>query len=117
MVIDIHREDDGDFIGEPIVPARGEFDTSAMARGEPAAPARFVWRQTEYTVLAVLKRWKTTGPCSCGADEQYVRKHWFRVRVDTGETMTLYCRRQPAGRGADPKARWILYSAAPSARR
>jgi len=96
------------FISEPVQPAPGSFDTAAMARGEPGLPARFTWRETEYRVVEVLRQWKTTGPCSSGSSERYVRRHWFTVRTDPAAAMTLYCDRQ--SRSRKPKARWWLLS-------
>ena len=97
------------FIGERVAPAAGTFDTRAMARGEPGLPAAFTWRGREYAVGEVLERWKTTGPCRSGADELYVRRHWFRIRATSGEEMTIYFERQPRSARAR-KARWWLYS-------
>ena len=98
------------FIGQDITPKTGTFDLSAMASGEPGLPTHFVWRKREYEIDAVLEKWKTTSPCTSGADEQYVRKHFYRIRTTTGEVMTLYCSRQPS-RGRDKtKGRWVLYS-------
>ncbi len=97
------------FIGERIVPAAGSADARGMSRGEPGVPATFTWRDREYAVAAVLERWKTTGPCTSGANEQYVRKHWFRVRTASGEEMTIYFERQ-ARSGRERKARWWLYA-------
>ena len=96
------------FISEPVQPAPGSFDAAAMARGEPGLPARFTWRETEYRVVEVVRQWKTTGPCSSGSPERYVRRHCFTVRTDPAATMTLYCDRQ--SRGHRPKARWWLLS-------
>jgi hypothetical protein len=96
------------FIGEQIRPARASFDPAGMARGEPGVPRRFSWRGREYVVARVLRRWKTTSRCHSGSDEQYVRKHWFRIRTTGGALMSIYCDRQ--ARSGRPKARWWLCS-------
>lgn len=93
---------------EPIVPEPGCFLAAAMARGEPGVPARFVWRGTRYEVVEVLDARREVAPCYAGADETYVRRHVTRVRVATGEVMTLSASRATV-RGAP---RWILRSIA-----
>jgi hypothetical protein len=102
-----HKE----FISEPIVPVEGSFESSSMAAGEPGLPLRFVWRGSEYAVVRVCATWKTTGACSHGSREQYVRKHWFRVEVTGGVQMEIYFDRQ--ARSRDGKKRWWLASIVP----
>jgi len=98
-----------EFIGESITPVAGTFETAAMARGEPAVPGQFTWRGRRYSTAEVLEAWKETGPCRTGGAEQYLRKHWYRVRTDDGLVMTLYFERQPRSRSRS-KARWWLYA-------
>lgn len=97
------------FVSEPIQPVEGTFDPAAMPRGEPGLPHRFVWRDEEYTVAAVLEAWKEDGPCKSGSAEMYLRKHWFRVITEQGAEMTLYFQRQPRSKRRS-KARWWLYT-------
>ena len=97
------------FVGEALHPAAGAGDAGAMARGEPGVPARFTWRDRQWDVAKVLERWRETGPCRNGSPEQYVRKHWFRVLLVTGEELEIYCDRQ-ARRGKNPKARWWVFA-------
>lgn len=99
-----------DFICEAISPAQGTGDAAGMSRGEPGLPARFLWRGREYNVVGIIEKWKTSGPCRNGADEVYLRRHWFRVQTQPHAIMTLYFDRQPKNR-KNPKARWFLYSA------
>lgn len=98
-----------EFVSEAIKPVPGALDTRGMTRGEPGLPLRFVWRDREYAVGEVLDRWKTTGPCTSGSGERYVRKHWFRIRTTGGEEMKLYCERQPRS-GRERLKRWWLYT-------
>ncbi|UCC96867.1 MAG: hypothetical protein JSW66_13595 [Phycisphaerales bacterium] len=98
-----------EFISEPITPASGTFETTAMTRGEPALPGRFTWRDREYAIADVLEIWKESGPCSSGGGEQYLRKHWYRIRTDNGLNMTIYFERQPRAKRQN-KARWWLYT-------
>lgn len=100
------------FIGEPVIPKPGTFDTAMMATGIPGLPHEFTWRKTEYTVAAVIEMWKTVGDCHSGADEKYVRRHWYRVKTTSGETMVLYCDRQPPRGRSRTKGRWVLYTIA-----
>jgi hypothetical protein len=97
------------FISEPMTPAAGMGDTAMMARGEPGLPQRFTWRGREYRVVEVLRTWKTTGPCTSGSDEQYVRRHWYAIRTEPPTVMSVYCDRQPKDRKR-PKTRWFVYT-------
>jgi hypothetical protein len=97
-----------EFVSEPITPAPGTGDITAMARGEPGLPSRFRWRDREYAVTAVLKAWKSSSR-EGGTGRLYLRKHWYLVETDAGLRMTLYCDRQTRNRG-NPKARWWIYS-------
>ena len=97
------------FVGDPITPVPGTMDTRAMTRGAPGLPQRFIWRDEENTIDAVLERWKETSPCRSGAAEQYVRKHWFRVRTTGGHEMKIYFERQARSR-RENKRRWRLYT-------
>ena len=98
-----------EFVSEPITPVTGTFDAAPMTRGEPGLPSRFVWREQEYAVAGVLEAWKETGPCKSGSPEQYLRKHWFKVRTDDGLEMTIYFERQ-ARTKRQGKKRWWLYT-------
>ncbi len=98
-----------EFVSEEIVPVAGTASTAGMARGEPGLPGRFTWRQTQYRVVQVLQTWKTSGPCRSGADEIYLRRHWYKVLTDPHAVMTLYFERQ-AVHPRRPKARWWIYS-------
>ena len=107
--MDEEREHES-FIGEDITPKAGTFDLSAMASGEPGLPTLFAWRDRNYTIDTVLEKWKTTSPCKSGANEQYVRKHFYRIRTTKGEVMTIYCSRQPPRGRNKTRGRWVLYS-------
>jgi hypothetical protein len=96
-----------EFVCEPIQPVAGTFDPAGMARGEPGLPQRFLWRDTEYTVAAVLAVWKEDGPCKSGSGEMYLRKHWFKILTEQGPRMTIYFERQPRSKRQN-KARWWL---------
>lgn len=99
------------FVSEAIEPIDGTFDTAGMARGEPGLPGRFRWRGREYAVDEVMDRWKESGPCRNGADEVYLRKHWYKLRTDDGVVMKLYFQRQPKrGSAGKKQPRWWLYT-------
>ena len=98
-----------EFISEPIKPIEGMFDTAGMARGEPGLPSRFIWRDTEYEVAEVLKKWKESGQCKSGSSEMYLRKHWFKIRCTDDSEMTIYFERQPRAK-KQSKKRWWLYT-------
>ena len=97
------------FISEPIVPLTGPADTAAMARGEPGLPSGFTWRNQCYAIVEVLDKWKESGPCHHGSGERYLRKHWYKVRTDDDQIMTIYFERQ-ARTAKQRKNRWWLYT-------
>ena len=97
------------FVGEPLEPVAGTMDTRRMARGEPGLPKRFVWRGAEHEVAEVLEQWKETSGCRHGSDEQYVRKHWYRIRTAGGLEMKLYFERQ-ARSGRERMKRWWVHT-------
>ena len=94
------------FVSERISPVTDSFDTTAMTIGEPGVPMRFLWRKKEHRVARVVEKWKTTGDCRHGSGEQYVRRHWFRIRTEGGQEMVLYFDRQ--SRSRKPTERWWL---------
>lgn len=98
-----------EFVSEPIKPVAGTFDATGMTRAEPGFPERFVWREEEYALAEVLEVWKESGPCRSGGSEQYLRKHWYKIRTQDGLEMTLYFERQARSKGQN-KARWWLYT-------
>ncbi len=100
---------DEKFVSETIKPLEGSFDTAAMTRGEPGLPAKFSWRDKEYTIAKVLEAWKETGPCRNGSDEIYLRKHWYKIQTTDNIIMTLYFERQARSKKQN-KARWWLYT-------
>jgi phosphoribosylglycinamide formyltransferase-1 len=104
------RERDGSLpaetlVSEEVTPVAGSFNASAMAAGEPGVPMAFVWRGREYRVKSVGESHKTLRPCHSGSGEKYVGKHYYTVKAETGETMTLY--RARTGSKGDG---WILYT-------
>lgn len=101
------------FIGEPIEPKPGSFDSAMMARGGPGIPRVFTWRGREYHVAGVIETWHTKER-GHGMDRQYryVRKHFYRIKTTTGEIMTITFDRKPqSGRGKS-RQRWSLFSIA-----
>ena len=96
------------FVSKPIAPVAQTADAAAMSRGEPGLPERFSWRQQEYRILDVMETWTSIGPCCSGSREKYRRKHWYRIRTEPKQIMTIYCDRQPR-RGGCAKSRWWIY--------
>ena len=97
------------FISEPLKPIAGSLDTSGMARGEPGLPGEFIWRKKRYRVVHVLEKSKSSGPCRNGANEMYLRRHWYKIETSPKQVMTVYCERQPRS-GKQAKQRWFVYS-------
>jgi hypothetical protein len=96
------------WVDEPIRPLLGA-ETEARATGEPALPTRFVWRDREYAVAEVIKRWKGLSPGTAAMPDRYLRKHWFRIRTTDGLEMDLYFERKARSAGA-AKTRWWLFT-------
>ena len=96
------------FISEPIKPVTAGADTNAMATGAPGLPDEFIWHGETLKIITVLREWRETGPCKHGSSEQYVRKHWFEVKIDTNRTARIYFDRQPRSR--QRSKRWWLFS-------
>ena len=96
------------FISAAIQPVAGTFDAARMSIGEPGLPRQFRWRSEIIQIARVLKTWRETGPCRHGSGERYVRKHWFEVLTDSGETMKIYFQRQPRSR--NNRTRWWLFT-------
>jgi hypothetical protein len=98
-----------EFIGEAIQPVAETIDASRMAAGGPGLPRQFRWRSEIVCIVRVLNTWRETGPCRHGSGEQYVRKHWFEVEIESGATMKIYFDRQ-ARSAKKRKERWWLFS-------
>jgi len=96
---------DEKLISEPVTPVSGSFNAAAMAQGEPGVPMIFSWRGNEYHIEAILDSWKNLRACRNGSREQYVNKHFFKVRTESGEVMTLY-----RARTGSKKDVWTLYT-------
>ena len=97
------------FISEPIQPVDETISAESMATGEPGFPMAFHWREKRYAVATILEKWKSSSPCRSGANEQYVRKHWFRIQTSDGLEMKIYFERQPQSK-RQAKSRWWLYT-------
>jgi len=95
------------FISAAIQPVAGTFDAARMSTGEPGLPRQFRWKRQTIQIARVLKTWRETGPCHHGSGETYVRKHWFEVLSDGGETMKIYFQRQSRSRS---EGRWWLFT-------
>ena len=96
------------FISEPIKPDTTTFVTARMATGEPGLPMRFVWRGRMFQITEVLETWRKTGPCRHGSGERYVRRHFYKIRTDSGSIMTIYFDRQYRLRSQRTIRWWLL---------
>jgi hypothetical protein len=97
-----------ELISEPLTPIAGSFDTRAMGRGEPGLPAGFTWRERTYAITHVLETWKHSER-EGGSGERYLRRHYFKVRMDDGAVWTVYLIRKTPKSG-NVKQRWFLYT-------
>lgn len=96
------------FIGAAIQPDTESMDAARLGSGEPAVPRSFKWGRKTVEVVRLLRSWRETGPCRHGSGEQYVRRHWFEIETDAGQTMKIYFDRQPRAR--QQRLRWWLFS-------
>lgn len=104
-----------ELVSESITPDRAAFDSAPMARGEMGAPRGFTWRGRHYTVNAVLETRKQSEAWNhAPGGERYLRRHCFRIRVDSGEIINIYGVRH-VKRGESTRKRWWLYSIEPPA--
>ena len=103
-----------DLVSEPLEPLLDLPAAQPPVAGEPVLPGAFRWRGRVLAIAAVLDSWKESGPCTHGSGERYLRKHWYHVSINTGETMTLYFERR-ARSPRERLQRWWLYSMSPTA--
>jgi phosphoribosylglycinamide formyltransferase-1 len=96
------------FISAAIQPVEGTFDAARMSTGGPGLPRQFRWKRQTIEIVRVLRTWRETGPCHHGSGESYVRKHWFEVGTDSGDTLQIYFERQ--ARSGKNRSRWWLFS-------
>ncbi len=97
-------------VSEPITPYSAGFDAGAMGRGEPGLPLGFTCRGDSHRVTECLDRWKQSERESGRAGgELYLRRHYWRLRMDDRSVWTVYFLRQTP-RSGSPKKRWFLYS-------
>jgi len=97
------------FVSERIQPVKDAISTVGMAVGEPGFPEKFLWRRKEYAVAGVLEKWKDTSRCKSGGNEQYVRRHWYRIQTTDGSEMKIYFERQARSKNQRLQ-RWWLYT-------
>ena len=96
------------FVSAAIQPVAETFDAARMSQGEPGLPRNSVGGRRPSTLPQVVKTWRETGPCRHGSGERYVRKHWFEVLTESGETMKIYFERQLRSRRS--RSRWWLFT-------
>lgn len=95
------------FISAAIQPVVGTIEAVHMDAGQPGLPRQFRWNRKTIEIVRVIGAWRETGPCRHGSGEAYVRKHWFHVETASGETMKIYCERQPRFKSRN---RWWLFT-------
>jgi len=98
----------GEFVSEVVAPDAGTFDAVAMSHGTPGLPSGFRWRDRHYRIVELLADWRSSEAHDHAGGQHYYRKHFFRVRVDSGQIMTLYALRHVKP-GASPRKRWWLF--------
>lgn len=106
-----------EFVSEPIEPEAGTFSPELMASGLAGLPGAFTWRGRRYEIVECLEHRKISAAEGHKVGgERYLRRQQFLVRLDSGQTATIYVTRQAAagtgrgGRGAAARRRWFLYT-------
>lgn len=106
------------FIGEPITV---EFDQPPLFAKQPPCPARFVWAEASFEIVANLQEWRDYGRRGCMANNMRpenllkaakrgswgVGRYYFRVQVGDGRIFELYYDRAPKGQ-AQRLGSWFL---------
>ncbi len=110
-----NEHDKVEFVSEPIEPEAGSFSTEMMVQGLAALPGAFTWRGNRYEIVECLSHSKLSareGHSATG--ERYMRRQQFVVKLDTGQTATIYIERHAKpGRvagGGRKRQRWYLYT-------
>ncbi len=85
-----------------------------MTTGLAGLPHGFSWRGRRYRIVERLGEWKRSEAEHHRSGERYYRRHYYRVRVESGEVMTIYAVRR-VKRGESARQRWWLYSVQPPA--
>jgi len=96
-------------ISELIKPEGSGFTADYSSAGEPCLPIKFKWRKKVFELAAVLSKSKKISKCKHGADEQYVRKHIYKIKTRSGEVMNISFDRQPRSH-KKRFDRWFLVS-------
>lgn len=99
------------FVSEPLRPTSVPVSPAALAAGAPSLPEGFVWRKKEHRIAEVLEQSKVTVRESFSG-ESYVRRHQYRLRMETGAVWTVYFVRHPGRSGSRSRKtpRWYLLS-------
>jgi hypothetical protein len=107
------------FIGEPIVV---HFDKPPAMEKRPGCPNGFVWRETRYQVVELLREWhdyRRRGRMALNMRPDHaaratqrgswgVGRDYFRVCVDSGQIFDLYYDRAPKDVNRR-KGEWFLF--------
>ncbi len=107
------------FISEAV---QVEFDEAPVLEKKPPCPKGFIWDETRYVIVAVLSEWQDyerRGKMAVNMRDSHlatarrrgswgVGRHYFRVRVDTGQIFELYYDRAPKSVD-ERKGEWVLF--------
>ena len=93
------------FVSERITPEPGYFDIAPLARGEPAVPKAFVWRNQRFDVARTHGSKRSMGE---DRGDAYIRRHYYDVETSDALRMSLYFERNPSDR--TKRKAWWLYT-------
>ena len=91
---------------------RAEQVDAHARRGEPGLPKGFTWRGDDIVIGELLESWKHSSREGGAAGDLYLRRHYYRLRMEDATVWTVYFVRQTP-RSGNPKQRWYLYTVEP----
>lgn len=109
VALEVHEKMKERFVSEQLIPIPAELDITSAALGEPAIPWKFTWRGETIEIAKVIRKWKSTSPCTHGSVESYVRRHWYEIATVNGRYLRIYFERQARSR-RERKKRWWVFS-------
>lgn len=107
------------FIGDPITV---EFAKEPLFAKQPPCPARFIWREEPFEIVANLQEWRDYGRRGRMANNMRpenlkkaekrgswgVGRYYFQVQVGNGRLFDIYYDRAPKGQ-AQRLGSWYVY--------
>ena len=78
------------FVGAPLTPGSEGFIATADGTAPPV-PNAFAWKEGEFRIVAVLRRWRST---KNDRGDTYLKRHWFELQAESGAKIEVYYDRE-----------------------